>query len=77
MTRQILEILTGIRPEFDFSASQDFVTDGLLDSMDVVTLVSDLDKAFSICIDGVDILPENFRNLESIRHLLKKYGASS
>ncbi len=74
MTKKILDVLTGIRPEFDFSASDDFIADGMLDSIDVIALVSDLDREFSICIEGVDILPENFNNLGAIRQLLQKYG---
>ena len=71
---RILNVLTGIRPEFDFSTSEDYIADGMLDSIDVITLVSDLDKEFSICIEGTDILPENFRNLDAIRQLLQKYS---
>ena len=63
-----------IRPEFDFTASQDFVGDGMLDSYDIVTLVSDLDKAYGISISGLDIVPENFQNIASIQKLLQKYG---
>ncbi len=75
--RTLEEILKEIRPEFDFTASEDFIADGMLDSFDVVTLVSELDKTHSISIDGVDILPENFRNLEAIRKLLERYGVKS
>ena len=71
--RTIEEILKDIRPEFDFTASQDFVGDGMLDSYDIVTLVSDLDKAYGISISGVDIVPENFQNIASIQNLLRKY----
>ena len=70
----IEEILRGIRPEFDFTASQDFIGEGMLDSFDLVTLVSDLDKAYDISISGVDIVPEHFRNITSIQNLLQKYG---
>lgn len=70
----IAEILKEIRPEFDFTASQDFVGDGMLDSYDIVTLVSDLDKAYGISISGLDIVPENFQNIASIQKLLQKYG---
>jgi acyl carrier protein len=69
----IEDILKGIRPEFDFTASQDFVGDGMLDSFDMVTLVSDLDKVYGISISGVDIVPENFQNIASIEKLLRKY----
>ncbi len=70
----IAEILKEIRPEFDFTASQDFVGEGMLDSYDIVTLVSDLDRAYGISISGLDIVPENFQNIASIQTLLQKYG---
>ena len=71
---KIINILAEIRPEFDFTASQDFISDGLLDSFDMISLVTELDKAFSISIDGIDIVPENFINLEAISALLSKKG---
>jgi acyl carrier protein len=70
----IAEILREIRPEFDFTASEDFVGDGMMDSFDIITLVSDLDKAYGISISGVDIVPENFQSIAAIQELLQKYG---
>lgn len=76
MKEQIIKILTEIRPEFDFSQEGvNFIEEGMLDSFDVVNLVSDLDSIFNVSIDGVDILPENFETVESIEQLLKKNGA--
>ena len=53
----------------------DFFEAGMLDSFDLVALVSDLDKTFGISIDGMDILPENFSSVDGICALLKKNGA--
>jgi len=68
------EILKEIRPEFDFSASSDFMADGMLDSFDMVTLVAALDKTYGISIQGTDIVPENFKNLNTIEALLRQCG---
>ena len=73
--KSLSEILKEIRPEFDFSASRDFIADGMLDSFDMVTLVAALDKNYGISIKGTDILPEHFQNLETISALLKQSGA--
>ena len=73
--KSVIEILTEIRPEFDFTVSSDFITDGMLDSFDMVTLVSALDRNYSISIQGTDIVPENFQNLQTIEALLRKSGA--
>ena len=74
--KSVPEILKEIRPEFDFNASKDFIGDGMLDSFDVVTLVSALDKNYGISIPGTDIVPENFQNVQTIEVLLRKSGAA-
>ena len=73
--KSIAETLKEIRPEFDFTTSQDFISDGMLDSFDIVTLVSSLDKNFGVSIPGTEILPENFQNIQAIEALLRKSGA--
>ena len=75
--KPLCEILKEIRPEFDFTASNDFIADGMLDSFDVVTLVATLDKTYGISIQGTDILPENFKNLDTIIALLRRCGAKA
>lgn len=70
----IKKILKSIRPEEDFSSSSHFVEDGILDSFDIITLVSQLEAVFSISINGDEIIPENFKNIQTIKLLLKKHG---
>lgn len=73
---KILELLTEIRPEFDFADSEDFIEDGYLDSFDVVTLVEMIESTFGIVIDGLDVLPENFQNVKSIMNVINKNGGN-
>jgi acyl carrier protein len=73
--KSLPEILKEIRPEFDFTASSDFLADGMLDSFDMMTLVAALDKTYGISIQGTDIVPENFKNVQTIEMLLRKSGA--
>lgn len=72
--KSVREILNEIRPEFDFAGSQNFIEDGMLDSFDMMMLVSELDKNFAISIEGTDITPENFKNVQTIESLLVKNG---
>lgn len=76
MNEKILKMLETIRPEFDFSESNDFLEDGLLDSFDMVTLVSDIEDEFGITIDGLDIVPENFCSVESIIAVITHNGGN-
>lgn len=75
MKEKINRILTELRPEFDFTEDVDFINEGMLDSFDVINLVQALDETFSVSIDGMDILPENFSTIENIERLLLKNGA--
>ena len=77
MKQKVINILQEIRPEFDFTQEVNFIDQGMLDSFDVVSLVSALDETFDISIDGMDIFPENFATIDSIVLLLIKNGVQS
>ena len=72
MNEKIVEILKEIRPEFEFEGVENFFDEGMLDSFDLMTLVATLDERFAIKIDGTDILPENFANVDAIAALIEK-----
>ena len=73
---KVIKILTEIRPDVDFGTESGFVENGLLDSFDMVSLVSALEDEFGILIDGLDIVPENFDSVEGIAALVEKSGGS-
>ena len=73
----LMDLLASVRPESDFAQSEDFLEDGLLDSFDMLTLVSSIDHAFDISIDGLDIVPDNFRSVAAISALVTRYGVTS
>lgn len=70
---EILEILKELKEDVDFESSKDFIEDGLLDSFEIVELVSALEDAFEIEISGRDIVPENFVSVEAIEEMVDKY----
>lgn len=72
--KKIIDILSEIRPEFDFLESSNFIEDGYLDSFDMITLVADLEKEYGVKVKGIDIIPENFSNVPAIGELLQRYG---
>ena len=72
MTKSILEILTEIWPDPKFKTSNNFIEDGYLDSLDVIILVSELEKHFNISISGENITAENFLNLSTITAFIEQ-----
>lgn len=73
---KILEMLKEIKPEQDFETSENFIDDGMLDSFDIITLISMLEEEYNIEVDGLDILPENFETVDAIIGLIKKSGGN-
>ena len=49
----------------------------MLDSFDVINLVTALDSEFGISIDGTDVLPDNFSSVGNIEALLRKNGVKA
>lgn len=70
MREKIIEILNNLRPEFDFGTDANFIEEGMLDSFDIVSLVSELESNFSVVIDGLAIVPDNFTSVEKIENLI-------
>ena len=69
---KLYTLLEEIRPDVDFRNITTLVTDGFIDSFDIVTLISDFEDQFGIQIAGSEVLPENFANIDSIVKLLER-----
>ena len=72
---QLLEILKGIRPDVDFENETALIDDGILDSFDVVSIISELDDAFGVQVRINELDPENFNSIEAIWNLVQELKA--
>jgi len=72
MKEQIFEILNDINPDVDYEAETALVDDDILDSFELVSLVSELNSCFNINITVVDFVPENFNSLSAIVALVER-----
>ncbi|MBE6546747.1 MAG: acyl carrier protein [Ruminococcaceae bacterium] len=69
---KLLEILTSLHPDVDFSEAEDLVDDGILDSLDIVTLVTEIDSEFDVTIPAEEIVPENFNSAAALWALIER-----
>ncbi len=69
---KLLEILEGIRSDVDFRNETALIDDGILDSFDVVSIISELDDAYDVQIRITELDPENFNSAESIWNLIQE-----
>lgn len=71
MKKQIIEILSEICPGIDFETETALIDDGLIDSLDIVGVVTELMEAFDVELGVDDLTPENFNSVEAIEELIE------
>ena len=69
---ELLEILNEIKPGVDFEKETALVDDGILDSLAIIRLVSEIDDEFDVEIGVTDLVPENFNSAKAIMALIEK-----
>lgn len=51
---------------------EDLLMQGIIDSMGVLKLSSFIEEKFGIKVTDIDMVPENFQNLESLTEFVRK-----
>ena len=67
-----MELLEGIRPDIDFENEKALVTDRLLESFDIINLVSEINDEFDVKIKPADLVPENFDSVEAMWEMIER-----
>lgn len=68
---KLKQILEDLCPGIDLS-SEAMIDDGLIDSFDMVALISEIMDAFDIRISVEDIVPENFNSINAMMALIER-----
>ena len=69
---QLLNILAELHPEVDFETEEHLIDNKILDSFDIVTIVSEIDSEFDVQIPAVELTPENFNSAQALYALVEK-----
>lgn len=67
---QLLKILNETCPGIDFENETALIDDGLLESLDIVTIVGEIMDEFGIELNVDDLLPENFNSVQAMMALI-------
>ena len=70
--KELKELLEGIRPDIDFDRETSLIDDGILDSIDIISIVTEINDTFDVDINVQYLLPENFNSMEAIYQLICK-----
>lgn len=67
---ELMRILEETCPGVDFDGETALIDDGILGSLDIVTIVSEIMETFDVEISVDDLVPENFNSVEAIMALI-------
>ena len=56
----------------DWESEEHLIDDGILDSLGIVTLISEISDRFDVTITARDIVPENFNSVEALQALIDR-----
>lgn len=69
---ELLQILSELHPEVDFETEEHLIDGMVLDSFDIVTLISEIQEVFDVTIDAKRIIPENFNSAKALYALIQE-----
>lgn len=67
-----MELLKNCCPEVEFEGEERLITDKVIDSVDLVAVISDIEDEFGISISMEEIVPENFESVEAMWKLIQR-----
>ncbi len=68
----LFEILKELHPEVDFETCDTLIDDKILDSFDIVTIISEINTEYDVAIPAEEIIPENFNSAEALYDLIER-----
>ena len=72
MKEALFNILKNLHPDVDFASIDDLYDEGVLDSLDMVRLVTEIGMEFDVQIPAEELIPENFQNVNTIMALIER-----
>lgn len=69
---ELLEILKDLHPDVDFETQEHLIDNMILDSLDIVSLISEINEVFGVAITAKDIIPANFNSARALYALIQK-----
>ena len=69
---KLMGILLDLNPDIDYEKETALIDAGLLDSFDIVTLVSEIDDVFGVEIPAQALTPENFNSAKALYGLIRR-----
>ena len=64
--------MTNLHPEVDFETCSTLVDDKIIDSFDIVTIISEINEEYDVVIPAEEIVPDNFNSAQALYQLIQR-----
>ena len=68
--KEIVELLNEVKPGFDYESETALVDDGILDSLDIISVIAEISDCFDVEVSSEYITPENFNSADAIQKMI-------
>lgn len=69
---ELIEILKDLHSDVDFETCTSLIDDKILDSFDIVSIVSEVNDRFDVAIPAKELVPENFNSAKALWDLISR-----
>lgn len=69
---ELIELLQDIKDDVDFEHCTTLIDDGILDSFDILQIISALNDEYDISIPAGEIIPKNFNSAKALYEMVKR-----
>ena len=69
---ELLNSLNEMHPDVDFATEEHLIDNMILDSLDIVSLIAEINDVFDVTITARDIVPANFNSAKALYALIEK-----
>ena len=68
--KEFIEMLKKIKPNVDFENEEALVDDGILESLDIISIISEIADKYGVVIPSDEIIPDNFNSAIALYELV-------
>ena len=69
---ELIRILEKVNDYIDWENERNIFTDGLIDSMELLEIITDIEEQFKVKMDMEDISSENFDSIDAMMKLIER-----
>jgi acyl carrier protein len=69
---KLLEILKSLHPEVDYMSCENLIDNKIIDSFDIITIITEISNEFDVAVPPEEIIPANFNSAQALQMMIER-----